>query len=314
MPRYCRRYIIPSISLCLTLAGVTVFLLYGLNRSHAKSINTLTSRVGEKSKKTQEQASSEYGKLPLSFIENQGQTNERVKFISRGKGYNLFLSPTDILLTLTKSQASQTVTAIKNHKSSHQGMTDQSCALSVRLIGAQPDPHLEGLDELPGKVNYLLGNYPSKWRTNIPTYSKVKYQSIYPGVDLIYYGNQQQLEYDFIVSPGANPSLIKIAFQGMQRLFLGNQGNLLLKMKDGDVSLQKPYVYQELNGIRREITSRFVLKSKNQVGFEVGSYDKNSPLIIDPVLSYSTYLGGSGTEKGLGIAVDRKSTRLNSSH
>jgi|GEM_PF-749227 len=316
-----RPRIIDLISLGVILTGLTIGMLYGLAESQAAfgSTDASISAIKGTDQNVQAHAREEYGKLPLSFVANDGQTDSRVKFISRGGGYSLFLTSTEAVLALSKPQAGKRGAATKGNTPSHQLMADQLCALSMKLIGVQADPRLEGLDELPGKVNYLVGNDAGKWRTNVPTYSKVKYQSIYPGVDLVYYGNQQQLEYDFIVSPGADPGVIKIAFQGIQKLGFGKQGNLVLRMKGGDVSLQKPYVYQEVNGQRLEITSRYVLQSQHQVGFQIGDYDKNRPLIIDPVLVYSTYLGGTnavedsndyfivpshGNDEAHGIAVD----------
>jgi hypothetical protein len=302
--------IIDLIFLSVLLTGSAIGILHGFPVSQAASapIDTFTSAIKGTDQKVKAHAREEYGKLPLSFIANDGQIDSRVKFISRGDGYSLFLTSSEAILALSKPQAGKKG-ATKDNTPSHHVMADQSCALSMKLIGAQTDPRLEGLDELPGKVNYLVGNDAGKWRTNIPTYSKVKYQGIYQGVDLVYYGNQQQLEYDFIVSPGADPGAIKIAFQGMQRLVLNKQGDLILRTKDGDVSLHKPIVYQEVNGQRLEVASRYVIKSHHQVGFEVGNYDKNRLLIIDPVLVYSTYLGGSNgdptmDETANSVAVD----------
>jgi hypothetical protein len=169
----------------------------------------------------------------------------------------------------------------------------------MKLVGANPEPQVMGLDELPGKVNYFLGNDPTKWRTDVPTYAKVRYKDIYPGVDLVYYGNQRQLEYDFIVAPGADPTAVTLAFQGAEKLDIDAQGDLRLRLAGGDLRLHKPRIYQQVNGTRHEIPGGYVLNPKAQVvRFQLGPYDPGQPLIIDPVLSYSTYLGGSG------IAVD----------
>jgi photosystem II stability/assembly factor-like uncharacterized protein len=294
-----RPRIINLIFLGLILTALAIGMLYGLPKSEAASVSTATSTfaIKETDQKAQAQMKEEYGKLPLSFVANDGQTDARVKFLSRGDGYSLFLTSTEAVLALTSTRAGKKGTATK-HTPSHQVMADQPCVLRMKLTDAQPDPRQEGIDELQGKVNYLVGNDASKWRTNVPTYSKVKYQSIYPGVDLVYYGNQQQLEYDFIVSPGADPGIIKVAFQGMRKLVLDAQGNLILRTKLGDVSLHKPIVYQVVNGQRIEIVSCYILRNQRQVGFKIGDYDKSRPLIIDPVLVYSTYLGGSGVDAG----------------
>lgn len=254
-----------------------------------------------------------YGKLPLSFEANQGQTDPRVKFLSRGRGYSLFLTPSEAVLVLRKA-ATQ---AVLRHPSatlseSHPRMAgrepspgnDNGVTLRMKLVGANPHPRAVGQSELPGKANYFIGNDAKKWHTNVPTYAQVELPDVYPGVDLVYYGNQQQLENDFIVAPGADPSSITIGFDGIEKLFLDAEGNLLLASKDGEVRFQKPLVYQELDGARREIPGGYVLKTNHQIGFHVAAYDARRPLIIDPVLSYSTYLGGSGEDFGFAIAVD----------
>jgi len=185
-----------------------------------------------------------------------------------------------------------------------QGESIPSRVLRIKLAGANPTPQVEGLEELPGKVNYFIGNDPMKWRRNVPIYAKIKARAVYPGVDLVYYGNQRQLEYDFIVAQGADPASIKMAIVGADKISLNGQGDLILAMKDGQVRLQKPVVYQEVEGVRREISGSYRLQSSGQVGFHVGRYDRSRPLVIDPVLAYSTYLGGSGSDGGNGIAVD----------
>src|ERR1035437_6033922 len=146
-----------------------------------------------------------YGKLPLSFEANQGQTDSDVKFLSRGGGYSLFLTSTEAVLSLKKSGDIQN----RDPKGAVKPSGEAKAVVRMKLIGANTSPQVTGIDELPGKTNYFIGNDPKKWRTNVPTYAKVKYKRVYPGIDLVYYGNQQQLEYDFIVSPGANPNAIR---------------------------------------------------------------------------------------------------------
>ncbi len=171
-------------------------------------------------------------------------------------------------------------------------------------MDANASPRVEALEELPGKANYFLGNDPTKWRTNVPTYARVHYQDLYPGIDLIYYGNQRQLEYDLVVRPGADPSRIRLGVQGADTLDVDAQGDLVLHTAGGDIRQRKPAAYQEIDGMRQEISGGYVLKGSHTVGFEVGAYDASRPLVIDPVLFYSTYLGGSSDDFGSGIAVD----------
>ena len=181
------------------------------------------------------------------------------------------------------------------------------------LAGANPTSQVVGLEELPGKANYFIGNDRTKWRTNIPTYAKVRYQEVYPGVDLVYYSKQGQLEYDFVVAPGADPKTISLAFTGAERIEAENEGDLILRTAGGNIRLHRPVVYQEIDGTRKSIAVRYALlgpemqdsgPEPKKVGFQVAAYDVSKPLIIDPVLSYSTYLGGSNEDRGNNIAVD----------
>ena len=257
-----------------------------------------------------------YGNLPLSFEPNEGQTNSQVAFLSRGRGYTLFLTATEAVLSLSSPQSSQRAQRMTPNflsaSSASSAVNDpnlQSTVLRMKLVGANPSPRATGLEELPGKSHYFIGNDPAKWRTNVPTYAKVKYEDVYPGVDLVYYGNQGQLEYDLIVAPGSDPGAIHLAFGGLpfgggDELEIDVQGDLVLHAGGSQIRLQKPLVYQETDGIRQEISAAYVLNARRQVGFEVGTYDADKPLIIDPVLSYSTYLGGTAIDRGFGIAVD----------
>lgn len=248
------------------------------------------------------QASDEYGKLPLQFEVNGGQTNGEVKFLARGNGYNLFLTMNEAVLALEKpsSRASE-----RKKLASTQEKYSSPDVLRMKLSGANPAPHITGMEELYGHVNYLNGNDPTKWRTGLATYAGVKYQDVYPGIDIIYYGNQRQLEYDFIVAPGSNPNIIKLSIKGAKKLRLDSTGDLLLRTAGGnEIRQHKPVLYQEVDGIRQSIAGGYVVKGKGEVGFRVERYDTTRPLVIDPVLSYSTYLGGSGSDYGYHIATD----------
>ena len=174
----------------------------------------------------------------------------------------------------------------------------------MHLAGALSSSRLEAEDLLPGRANYFQGADPARWRTNIPTYSKLRARSIYPGIDLIYYGNQTRLEYDFVVSPGADARRIHLRFDGITALNRDDDGNLILRTPAGDVTQHRPIAYQRIAGNRREIVSRFILGPRGQVSFALGNYDHTAPLIIDPVLSYASFLGGPATDEGHAIAVD----------
>ena len=220
--------------------------------------------------------------LPLTFEVNQGQTDDRVDFLARGPGYNIFLTATEAVFALPRAPA-----------------------MRMQLVGSAADPRVQGVDALPGKVNYFRGQDSASWQTKVPTYRRVKYSAVYPGIDLVYYGQSQQLEYDFIVAPGADPGTIKLAFAGVEQTTVDAQGDLVLNTAGGPLRFQKPVIFQIDDGGRRQpVEGGYVHRSPHQIGFRVGAYDRTRPLIIDPVLSYSTYLGGSGYDEGNSIAVD----------
>ncbi len=131
----------------------------------------------------------------------------------------------------------------------------------MKLVGANPSPQLTGRDELPGKSNYFIGNDPAKWRTNVPNYAKVKYADVYPGIDLVYYGNQRQLEYDFVVAPGADPRAIRLALDGDEKRRIDGQGDLVLEAEGSELRLHRPVIYQEINGARQRIAGNFVIRA-----------------------------------------------------
>jgi hypothetical protein len=241
-----------------------------------------------------------YGQVPLAFEANQGQTDPQVKFVSRGTGYNLFLTTSEAVLTLRRPCTHEPNSP--GEKASRQ--QEKSSVLRMKLVGANAAAtEVSGKDELSSKSNYFIGNDPTKWRSNIRQYGKVRYANLYPGVDLVYYGNQRELEYDFVLQPGADPDTIRLRIEGSSKLRLDSR-DLVLSSPAGDVRLRSPFTYQDVNGTKMEIRSHYVMKSNHEVGVRVASYDRGRPLIIDPVLAYSTYLGGSTDEYALDIAVD----------
>jgi hypothetical protein len=237
-----------------------------------------------------------YGQMPLSFEPNLGQTDSQVGFLSHGTDYTLFLNSSGAVLSLQPAQTDVSSAAQANKQA--------ASVLQMKVVGASPVAAATGLDRQAGISNYFLGNDPSKWYTNVPNYAQVQYHGVYPGVDLIYYGNQTQLEYDFRVAPGANPSNIQLRFAGTEGISLDKAGNLVLHMAGGDVVEHTPVLYQVVKGVRHAVAGSYVLEANGQVGFRVGLHDLARELIIDPVLSYSTYLGGSSNDSSNGIAVD----------
>ena len=273
-----------------------------------------------------------YSNLPMSFEANAGLSDPSVKFLSRGSGFALFLTGNEAVLSLQRSSQKS---KIRNQQyenriaprwplsspaspgflrsadaSSNPAPTDRRprkpTTLRMRLVGSNAAAKVVGFDELPGKSNYFIGNNPKKWRTNVPSYAKVKYENVYPDVDLVYYGNQQQLEYDFVVARGGDPKAIRLDLRGAAKLSVDSQGDLVLAANAGSFRFHKPLVYQPAadNGQGARVEGHYVLKSKTEVGFSVGFYDQTKPLVIDPVLSYSTFLGGSALDYGFPIAVD----------
>jgi hypothetical protein len=176
--------------------------------------------------------------------------------------------------------------------------------LRMDLVGGNRKPPVEGQEARSGKSNYFIGNDPAQWHAEIPTFGRVKYGNVWPGIDLAYHGKERQLEYDFIVAPHANPSAIKLGFKGARKMRVDRNGDLVLRLAGGELRTRKPVAYQEVDGGKSIVTAGYVINSKNKVGIRVGAYDPSLALVIDPTVVYSTYLGGSGEARVIGIAVD----------
>lgn len=293
-----------------------------------------------------------YEKLPLAFTVNQGQAEPRVKFLSTGSGYSLFLTSDEAVLAFEKPSTSGYLPSARPDISRRAGVRS---VVRMRLVNARPTAKVRGLEELPGTSNYFIGNERSKWRTGLPNYAEVQYEDVYPGIDLVYYGYQRQLEFDFVVAPGADPRSIQLAFAsgkqvGSQQKAVGSRteaqnrglksqstidnrkssipaplridanGDLVLETAAGEVRFRRPVAYQceaslQKNtsggsplpngcGTRHPIDARYILTGTSSVAFQIAPYDAKRPLVIDPVLGYSTFLGGSGNEYANSIAVD----------
>lgn len=252
-----------------------------------------------------------YDSLPLSFELNQGQTDSRVKFFARNAGYLLFLTPTEAVMALENPEAHQRGKENRAARSRVEASDADDSApkapraiVRMKLAGANSAPRIEGLEPLNGPSNYFTGSNPGAWRTNVPSYARVRYSSIYPGIDMVYYGNQRRLEYDFVLAPGANPAAIRMTFGGISNFEVNRMGDLVLRTKLGEIRQAKPCAYQEVNGVKREVEVNYAPSSQGSVGIQLGNYDQTRPLIIDPVLVFSSYLGGSGFDQGYAIAVD----------
>jgi len=251
-----------------------------------------------------------YGRLPLGFEENVGQTAQEVRYVSHGSGYELFLTPQEAVLGL-RAPVTYDWSPLHRHetlKAMHAAARARTMtAIRMQFEGANPGAQISATDRLAKRTSYFIGSDPRKWHTDIRSFARVKYTDIYPGVDLVFYGNHGKLEYDFVVAAGADPEVIRLRLEGARKVRIGAGGEVLLGLPGGEVALQKPLVYQVVKGERREIAGSYVLGKDHKVGFSIGSYDRKKPLILDPVLNYSTYLGGSaddGGAPGMGIAVD----------
>src|SRR5205085_5771014 len=261
----------------------------------------------------QKRARMALGQVPLSFEMNRGQFAPQVQFVSRGIGYKAFLTQTETVFVLRKPATADAATVNENvlrervkgatHaeraaalKQLRQEQATQRAAskavVRMSLEGANVAPKVSGLEELPGKINYFRGNDPQKWTRDVPTYGRVLYEQVYPGIDLIYYGQGRQLEYDLVVAPGADPNQIAFNFEGAERLEVDVTTGALVVHAAGGAQLRqgKPLIYQQLNGSKQLVPGGFNVNG-NRASFTLGEYDRSRPLVIDPaIINYSSYL------------------------
>ncbi|HEX2191574.1 MAG TPA: SBBP repeat-containing protein, partial [Acidimicrobiales bacterium] len=233
------------------------------------------------------EASRALARLPLAFEANVGQSDSQVRFLARAPGMGVFLTTTQAVLSLRPS-------------------TDSSTGAAVRLVplGADPGAEAVGLEPLEGKVNYIRGRDPAAWHTDVPTYGKVAQRGVYPGVDLVYYGTGGELEYDVVVAPGADASAVRLGVEGGDSLEVDERGNLVVDTAAGPLLQRRPVAYQQIVDERRPVTAEYVIAGPAEVAVRLGPYDRSVPLVIDPVLAYSTYLGGRSDDLGTAVAVD----------
>ena len=295
----CALCIIPLV----IVAGVAAFIPLSRHYHAASStsaIDTAHSRVR-----------ANYAALPLEFEQNQGQTDSQVQYLARGDGYTLFLTGNEAVFSLhSGSSASQSATRgavdLPVRNAARRSETVSTTIIRMQLKGAQLPAAISASDPLPGKSNYFIGSNPSNWRTGVPHYARVSYHDVYPGVNLAFHGAQRQTEFDFIVTPGADPAPIGFHFTGAGALTTDDSGNLKISSDAGNILLHKPIAYQTINGVRQPVDAQFVLQAGNKVSFALAPYDRSRELVIDPsvAVTYSTYIGGSGDDEGQGIAID----------
>lgn len=237
-------------------------------------------------------AASASSALPLSFEPNVGQTGEPVRFFARGPGFALFLTPTEAVLSLPAGSGRAAKTPSPER------------IVRMRFVGSRPDALLVGEYPGPGRSHYLVGRDPARWRTHVPHYGRVRARGLYPGVDVVYHGSAGRPEYDLAVAAGHDWKQIRLSFEGVDRISIDAGGDLLLRSGGAEIRQKIPRVRQVVGGETRTLAARFQVLGHGEVGFDVEGPVGIGPLVIDPVLSYSTYLGGAALDAGRRVAVD----------
>src|SRR6266550_2224627 len=253
-----------------------------------------------------------FSSLPLAFEPNFGQTDPQVKYLARGKGYNLFLTSNEAVLSLAtrrsssrKQKGNNPLAGFEKSKmESRRVGASETSVIRMQIAGGDPHAQMVSNERLAGVSNYFSGQDPRNWQTNVPHYARVGYHDIYPGINLTFHGSEQQLEFDFVIAPGADPSPIGLRFDGAKRVATDAAGDLILGAAAGNMRMHKPVAYQEDQSTRKLVEASFVVKQGTQVAFALGDYDHSRQLVIDPSIIYSTFLGGSLEDDGLAIAAD----------
>ncbi|MGE0131653.1 MAG: SBBP repeat-containing protein [Blastocatellales bacterium] len=282
------------------LAGETRL---GSSSAYARPPDTIKFGAGSFARfdpRTQNKIKEVYGRLPLGFETDPASSG----FIARGHGYKLSLSANRIRLAVAAPEPRSRRDLILHEPDAPE--KTELAELSMEFIGGDRQARMEGLDALPGERNYLIGRDPAKWRKGVRSYSKVRANDLYSGVDLVVYGAQSRPEFDLVVKPGVDPRVIKLGYAGIRRMSVEPDGDLVLLTSAGEVRQSRPVVYQMVNGTRREVSGSYIKFGEEQIGFQIGEYDQSLPLVIDPVISYSTLLGGSGGDSILFMTADRE--------
>lgn len=296
-----RRFALPGLCGLLALGHAAPF------RSGEGTMAPTGAGVSEASGPAKVRILKTYTGLPRTFEVNRGQSHPQVKFVSRGADHTLFLASGEAVLALHEAPSPRSrIPAGSAGPRARAGGRSGRGVTRMSLLRSRPRPRLVGRDELPGTVNYFLGRGTGERYANIPTFAAVAYEGVYPGVDWVFHGDQNRLEFDCVVAPGADPGAITLAFKGPDGLALDEGGDLLLHLPDirGTLRLRQPLAYQVVGGERRGVPAAFVLRGRRSVGFKLAAFDPQSTLVIDPVLVYATYFGGSGSGSGIGVAVD----------
>src|ERR1700687_3349637 len=243
-------------------------------------------------------AGARFSSLPLRFELNLGQTDPQVRFLSDTPSGQVFLTSGEIVLRVHPGRSGEA------NKAEARRSASDSAVIRLTILGPNPNARVVGVDPLPGQTNYFLGNDPGKWRTNVPSFRRVKYENIYSGIDLIYYGTQERLEYDFEVSPGADPNQIALSVAGADGVIVDGAGDLVLRTAFGEIRQCAPHIFQQDGAGRREIAGGYVMHRDDTIAFSVASYDASKKLVIDPEFVFSTYFGGTAEDDIHAITVD----------
>src|SRR5438876_2370939 len=297
---------------CFVLVSARAWGKPGEPKKHATPLGRARKNKASSQQATAEAtAAKSYGNLPLQFEENRGQTDPAVQFISRGRGYSLLLDKNEAVFILrtptAKVDLRQRTTPVKFRNRTKQNTSDGSQSprvVGMKLNGAKSILPAVGEAQLPGLVNYFIGNDPEKWHRGVPTYLKVRVSNIYEGIDLVYHSAGRNLEYDFELQAGANPKSIEMEFEGVDKMELDASGQVNMKAGQGAFRLQKPAIFQMQAGQRKNIQGDFEIRGTRKLGLRLKNYDPSKPLVVDPVLVYSSYLGGSGEDWSGGFALD----------
>jgi hypothetical protein len=276
--------------LALVIGGTSALVVSGADSADKTPV--VSGGPAELSAAQKDAARAAYGGLPINFEANVGQTDGAVDFLARGNGYSLFLTASEAVMSLEKGPTEA------------EGPGAAGAVVRTQLLGSNPSATPVEQKQLPGVANYFVGDDPAQWRANVPTFGEVSYLGVYPGIDVKYHGTQGQLEYDFVVAPGADPGAIRFRVAGADGVSIAPEGDLVIAAPGGELRHHKPVVFQDLAGGRQPVDGSFVLLGNGEVGFQVGAYDTGATLVIDPVLAYSTYFGGTANDFGFGIAVD----------
>jgi hypothetical protein len=238
----------------------------------------------------------DFGNVPAIFEANRGQARKEVKFLARGNGYTMFLTSAGMQLALDRPINRDAQPGRSSASGQQLERHSFATLLHMKLIGSSRATRIEPLEPLPGTVNYFVGSSRKNWATRIQTFGSILYKEVYPGIDAVFHGNAGRIEYDFVLSPSADPTKIRLQFSGAREIKLDANGDLLLYTASGEVRNRKPTIYQEIGGQRREVSGHYVLRDNNGVSFSVANYARNERLVIDPAIVYSTYLNGTAAQ------------------